>query len=506
MLKVQYSTQWSTDRCNGLILIALKTLTIQLHRYIGIPVSVIVVMWFLSGIVMMYTRGMPALTESQSLQLASTIPVAQIALTPAEVMRRNDLALSPQTLTINTLQLRPVYRFPDGIVIFADDGERFDGIDEQTGQEIVATAFQLPTARVVFSEVLFEPDQWTITERRHLPLLKYTVVNEHYSEAYVSMSSGEIVLVTDRKSRFLAWIGAIPHWIYFTGLRTNQPAWFWTIIILSGIACLVSMLGLVLIVTQFEKSSPLNLHNSIRYRGLMRWHYLAGVLFGLLALTWLFSGLLSMDPFDWNQRRGIEVNVMALNAGAPLTESIDGQVIASLSAAPTLKKIEIRNVLSRPGIFTHHADTDGNHFTTPVNFAAVSGSPTASDYVSVLEKITNTPVLEVESLNAYDHYYYDRDHEMPLPVLRVDFDDAEQSTVYLNPATGKLVGQTHRLARVDRWLFNGLHSLDFAFWYDNRPLWDVAVIALSLGGLATSGTGLVLGVRRFRRWLVRRSA
>jgi hypothetical protein len=52
---------------------------------------------------------------------------------------------------------------------------------------------------------------------------------------------------------------------------------------------------------------------------------------------------------------------------------------------------------------------------------------------------------------------------------------------------------------VERWLFNGLHSLDFPFWYDVRPLWDIGVILLSIGGLALSGIGIVLGVRRIRR-------
>ena len=58
---------------------------------------------------------------------------------------------------------------------------------------------------------------------------------------------------------------------------------------------------------------------------------------------------------------------------------------------------------------------------------------------------------------------------------------------------------THRLGRVERWLFNGLHSLDFGFWYDRRPLWDIGLIVLSLGGVASSGIGLWIGWGRVRR-------
>ena len=48
-------------------------------------------------------------------------------------------------------------------------------------------------------------------------------------------------------------------------------------------------------------------------------------------------------------------------------------------------------------------------------------------------------------------------------------------------------------------LLAGLHSLDFAFWRDRRPLWDVGLIALSAGGLASSGIGLWMGLGRVRR-------
>ena len=206
----------------------LKELIIQLHRYIGIPMSVIVVTWFASGIVMMYTRGMPALSIEQSLELKSAIPTEEIGITPIEALRRNDLNFVAGELSVEALLLRPAYRFgSDGeLTIFADNGAFFAGADESSGRDIVATAFALPVSRVHFDGELTEPDQWTITENRHLPLLKYNLEDSSATEAYVSVTTGEVVLATNETSRFLAWIGAIPHWIYFTTLRVNEPAWY----------------------------------------------------------------------------------------------------------------------------------------------------------------------------------------------------------------------------------------------------------------------------------------
>jgi hypothetical protein len=63
----------------------------------------------------------------------------------------------------------------------------------------------------------------------------------------------------------------------------------------------------------------------------------------------------------------------------------------------------------------------------------------------------------------------------------------------------QVLATIHRLNRVERWLYNGLHSLDFEFWYDRRPLWDIGMIVLSLGGLTTSVLGLTMGIKRLRR-------
>jgi hypothetical protein len=56
-----------------------------------------------------------------------------------------------------------------------------------------------------------------------------------------------------------------------------------------------------------------------------------------------------------------------------------------------------------------------------------------------------------------------------------------------------------RLTRVNRWFYHGFHNLDFPFLYYRRPLLDIVVMVLSLGGLALSMTTMVPAWRRLRR-------
>jgi hypothetical protein len=102
-------------------------------------------------------------------------------------------------------------------------------------------------------------------------------------------------------------------------------------------------------------------------------------------------------------------------------------------------------------------------------------------------------------LTSYDNYYYSRDARLSLPVLRVRFADPNRTWLYVDPRRGALVRKEERRSRLERWLYHGLHSLDFPFLYNRRPLWDVVMIVLSVGGIVLSATTLLPGWRRLRR-------
>ena len=119
------------------------------------------------------------------------------------------------------------------------------------------------------------------------------------------------------------------------------------------------------------------------------------------------------------------------------------------------------------------------------------------------------PHVEVEEstwLSNYDNYYYGRARcerepclAPTLPVLRVKFKDAVSTWLYLDPVRGTIARKEERLSRLNRWLYHGLHSLDFPWLYYRRPLWDIVVIALSIGGCVVSVTSAPTGWRRLRR-------
>ena len=76
----------------------------------------------------------------------------------------------------------------------------------------------------------------------------------------------------------------------------------------------------------------------------------------------------------------------------------------------------------------------------------------------------------------------------------------------MTPSHGQII-KAESLDRVNRWGYYGLHGLDFAFLYNNRPLWDIVGVGLLLGAALLSSTTLVPSYRRLkrhaRRWVGR---
>ncbi len=127
---------------------------------------------------------------------------------------------------------------------------------------------------------------------------------------------------TTRLSRLGAWLGPIPHWLYFTPLRRNGRLWSRIVIWLSGAATVVALLGLIAGLSMYSPSKRYRsggVPTSIPYAGPKRLHMILGLFFGLLACTWAFSGMLSMDPFPsrTTDDSGAASNVAAALGGEP---------------------------------------------------------------------------------------------------------------------------------------------------------------------------------------------
>ncbi len=91
---------------------------------------------------------------------------------------------------------------------------------------------------------------------------------------------------------------------------------------------------------------------------------------------------------------------------------------------------------------------------------------------------------DLRIMDEYDAYYLDRHGERPLPVIYAELNDASHTRYYIDIKTARVAGTYSSRNWVNRWLYHGLHSLDFPWLYKYRPLWDIVVIFFMAGGTA----------------------
>lgn len=510
------------------MLTSFKKLLILSHRYIGIPLSFMFVVWFLSAFVMIYAGGMPRITAEMRIEAGSTLALDSISISPQQAL---DIAgYEPDSANLRTILGRPVYVFREGRLpptfIFADNGDVLSELNEVQAQLMASDFLNIPSEQFHLLDKISEIDQWTISNARQLPLLKFAADDGLGTQVYVSQANAEVAIYTTSQSRLLAWLGTIPHWLYFTALRANQPLWYDIVVWSSGLACVLAFLGLLMGVTQFRKVRPFSLARAIPYQGWMRWHYILGCVFGVFMLTWVFSGLLSMEPFAWTNVKGLDIDQEVYHEG-----NLDLAAFPELAEVDwdglvdgDIKEVELSWIQGQPYFLASYiagnSEVSGSdaqkreRLHQPYNIIGQAESSSvlidalnfkqkaSFDIETLVSKLDNsiasTKVLEYEVLTAYDDYYYSRNGQIPLPVLRVKFDDPDESWVYVDMARSQLLTMVHKWSRVERWLYSGLHSLDFAFWYHQRPLWDLGVIFLLLGGLMSSGIGFYFGLRRLK--------
>jgi hypothetical protein len=251
---------------------------------------------------------------------------------------------------------------------------------------------------------------------------------------------------------------------------------------------------------------------SIPYRGQKRWHMVFGLVFGVATVTWVFSGLLSMEPFDL-RRDGAPVEPTSGVVRIPQAfggrmqfgsfAGKDPRQALEQVANLQVKELEFTSIVGEP---VYLATISGG----ASRIIPVDGDPIAElDHQAIIDLVTRAAgpeLAEARVINQYDAYYLDRRRERPLPVILARLNDANLTRFYINPRNGRIAGGYQSGDWIERWAYHALHSFDFPWLYNYRPAWDIVVIAFMLGGTALCVTSLVLAWRVLGRTLRRRAA
>ncbi|MFC3101614.1 PepSY domain-containing protein [Altererythrobacter lauratis] len=467
------------------------------HRWIGIAACLLFAIWFASGLAMVYFPY-PSLQRSEWVAGQAAIDWQAVRISPAEAARLSG-DVPPRQVTLEMRGDVPVWRVRDwggGENLFsAVDAMPFGPASSDEARAIAARFSGMPVAAL--SQI--ENDQWTVAERYgpHRPLWKAQLDGPDDPHLYISSATGQVLLDTTRSERVWNWIGTVPHWIYFTALRENQPAWRQVVLWLSGPAILAAITGIWIGILRLRLGAKRFKGGRMTpYAGWMKWHHVAGLVGGVPLLLWIFSGWLSVDPGRYFASDGPGLPQQMTYAGSLLpAEAMDVAALAQI--APDARRVAVLSAAGKTVLRVERPEG------MPIAFDGDTGAALTTARTDLPERLAllfpGAAITSTQMLTAPDAYWYRVRGELPLPVLRVKLDDDAATWLHIDPLTGEVLGSRDRKSRLYRWLFDLFHMWDVPFLLERPLLREAWLWLFSLLGLVTSISGVWIGWKRLVR-------
>ncbi len=487
-----------------------KKLVIFVHKWLGVVLALFFLMWFVSGVVL-YFVPFPSLTQAERLAALPPLQLpADCCLAAPDAAQRAGLRpTGGGEARLGMLGDAPVWR----MLAASEAGAalRWHTVDARTGAVVpplsdaqAATVAEAFSGRRAMGTAWVERDQWTVPQGLdvHRPLVKVLLDGDDGLELYVSPGAAEVVRDTHRAERFWNWLGAVPHWIYPTVLRQFPKAWHHVVVWLSIPGVLLAATGIALGIWQLF----LNRRRWIPYQKFwIRWHHILGLVAAVFTLTWMFSGLMSMNPFGVFTGRAVDPQARTQWAGeAPRMVRGPAEAVA-LAAADGIVPLELDTLRMAgqawyrvrghgEGVVQRLVRADGPEATV------AQAVPDAAVLAALQGLRPGMPAPSIEQVTQYDGLYYARHHDAstsfhrPLPVWRAHWAE-DEVTVYADAASARIVMRADASTLWQRLLYNGLHSLDFAPLLARPALRTGLIVGLSLLGVALCITSCVVAWR-----------
>ena len=312
------------------------------------------------------------------------------------------------------------------------------------------------------------------------------------------------------------YVGAWLHWLYFLRMQSVDPVWTWVVGVLSGLCTVASVSGIVVGVWRWRFRGHYRSGAKTPYvEPWMRWHHLIGLVAAAFVFTWIFSGLMSMNPLGVFSSTRDAIDPGRYRGGRVAVDGTLAEPSALLAVAGDARFRPVEIQWRRIGGELFALLLDGQGDTRIVSMA--EGRLQVSRHLPVAwlqlkaRAISHAPMQGFSLLQSPDAYFYPRAPEAMngaavrrFPVAVADFGDAEATRVYLDLGSGDpLLTMGHR-ERVGRWLFYFLHSWDLPAMLRQDIARLGVLLLLSVAGTALCATATVIGYRRVRMKVRRR--
>ncbi len=468
----------------------LKTF-VWLHRWLGVVLCLLFALWFASGAVLLFVP-FPSLDGVEAKTRAEPVPLSEVVKSP-----RSALVAIPGASTLRLVGVlgRPVY------VVGSANGDQ--AVSAVTGSALptltpaqaegVASRFTGSGVRSVVGPIRY--DQWIVHQAfDHVrPMYRVALADREATELYVSARTGEVIQKTRGYERAWNWLGAVVHWLYFTPLRRFFAAWDQTVWWVSLVGLGMTIVGIGLGVYRTAKNMGSKRPTVSPFKGWLKWHHILGLCGGLVVLTWIFSGWLSMDHGRLFSRAATPERRLSTYEGASLAQALTQLDLGRLHTLGNVTSVRFR-VVGHQLVVAGLGPT-GAHVLVGAS-APLTRTPGALVARALQDAYPDSHVSRPNVLAATD--FYAKAEGAPAGTESYQLMGAYKAKVFVDPATGEIAAVVDRSRAAYDWVYYALHSFNFPGLLALPVLRAVIVLPLLVLGFALCITSVVVGIRRLR--------
>jgi len=337
------------------------------------------------------------------------------------------------------------------------------------------------------------------------PFHRFAIGDSAGTQIIVSARTGEVAQVATRLERAFVYAGSWMHlfrWLDALGAGDYRRD---ALTCAGFFAAIGAFTGLV---TGWIKWKPGFFGRPTYARGRaqpyretwLKYHFWAGLIGGIFALGWAASGFFATNPGQIFSQATASREELARYRGARLPQAVvDWRPSAALGLAGDVVELAWSRLGEQALLVAEARDGARRAVAAP---GAVAEFGEESLLAAARRLKEGVDIASTEKLVDYDSYYFANHRQTaldkPLPVLRVDLADAERSSLYIDPADGRLLAKFDASRRAYRWLYSAVHHWDFG-WFRNHWLWRGWIGLWVSFGVALSASAVVLAWRRLRR-------
>lgn len=465
------------------------------HKYTGIFISVFFLMWFITGIILIY-HPYPKLDESLANAHKEVLPSSLPELSWIQEKSDGELQgvkisqFQGQTL-IETKVKGKKQKFT------TDSLQGVKSVGFSTIENIAKVWCNYPMTKV---DTLHKREQWVLYTKydKELPIYKFHFEDDSKTQLFISSKSAQVLQITTSKDRFWSYIGAIPHKLYFPFIRRNTEGWMTTVVVAGSICFAAALTGFLYGLYLFIRRKKVkgSFGNPFKTRW-QRIHFSFGLVFGIFTVAWGISGIFSMArvpqwiikteaPFTFEKSRLWGKNLLP-------TDCYKLNFNTVKEAYPQLKEISLARFAEVPAYIIIEgsnkryldASTEEVKILDIPQFVIEKG----------FEKMYGSDVpVKVSLLDEYDNYYVNLHNTYTLPVYKVEVDNNDRELYYIRPSDG-YIKYLNKNKKADKWLFSAIHYLNIPVIMTRPVIWKLLMWFLSAGCAVVCLSGIVLGVK-----------